>query len=359
MRKDNSTSVSDLRLQPALELRNRLAAADQPYRFAATTEAEAKSHQARVRTALSEALGFVADPAHPPAVIAADPVVDKGDYLREKLRIETAKDSVAVLYLLRPKHSGRETPVVLALHGHGYGAKDIVGLWEDGSERGVAEGYQRDFAVMLCRAGFVVAAPEIACFGERENDYTQLEDSGIPRPVPTSCAQSAALAFHLGASVLGMRIRDGMRVVDYLETRTDMDAKRLGAMGISGGGMHALFSAAIDSRITAVAVSGYFSTFRDSVLAMDHCFCNYVPGLARFGEMADIAALIAPRPFFSETGTHDPIFPISAARSSIHELRRHYGVFGAEDNVHLSVFEGRHRVDGTDAIRFLKESLGL
>ena len=96
--------------------------------------------------------------------------------------------------------------------------------------------------------------------------------------------------------MVGLRAHDAMRLIDWLETRPDLDTRRLGAMGISGGGMHTLFSTCLDERIRACVISGYYSTFRDSILAMHHCACNFVPGLHRFGEMYDLIGLVAPAP---------------------------------------------------------------
>ncbi|MFW5689433.1 MAG: alpha/beta hydrolase family protein, partial [Spirochaetota bacterium] len=260
------------------------------------------------------------------------------------------------VYVLRPDDVKPPYPTMLALHGHGYGVKDIVGLWEDGGEREEPDGYHRDFAVELCRRGFAVVAPEISCFGERRTDFGYLNTT-LGQPVPTTCEHTAALAVHLGGSVAGLRVRDGVRLVDYLERNDEFDTGRLGAMGISGGGMHALFSSCLDERIRAVVVSGYYSSFEASILAMHHCPCNYVPGLARFGEMSDLVGLVAPRPFFVESGTHDPIFPIEAVRAAVTRAREIYGVFGAEDAVGHDVFEGRHRINGEAAYAFLDERL--
>ena len=128
-------------------------------------------------------------------------------------------------------------------------------------------------------------------------------------------------------------------------------------MGISGGGMHTLFSAAIDIRIRAAVISGYFSTFQHSILAMHHCACNFVPGLAKFGEMYDLAGLLAPRPLLVEAGTHDPIFPIDAVRASVERAQAVYAAFGAGP-VETDYFEGRHRINGQRAYDFLVEQLG-
>ena len=121
--------------------------------------------------------------------------------------------------------------------------------------------------------------------------------------------------------------------------------------------MHTFFSTCIDERIRACVVSGYYSTFRDSLFAMAHCPCNYVPGLAEFGEMHDLAGLIAPRPMLVEAGTHDPIFPVSAVRSGLAKARSVYGVLGAGDGVKADIFSGRHRISGARAYDFLREAL--
>ncbi len=101
--------------------------------------------------------------------------MDKGDYVREKILIRTSRHSRMPVYLLIPKRGNRPFPAVLAFHGHGYGVKDVVGLWETGEERDTPDGYHKDFAVALCRRGFAVVAPEISCFGERQTDFSYLD----------------------------------------------------------------------------------------------------------------------------------------------------------------------------------------
>jgi hypothetical protein len=165
------------------------------------------------------------------------------------------------------------------------------------------------------------------------------------------------LAFHLGGSVVGLRAYEGRRLIDYLETRAELDTGRLGAMGISGGGMHTFFSTCLDTRIQACVISGYYSTFRESVLAMSHCACNFVPGLAPLGEMYDLVGLIAPRPTLIEAGTRDPIFPIQAVRRSVARARQVYDVWGAADQFETDYFEGRHQISGRRAYDFLWEKL--
>ncbi len=327
-----------------------------PLRFQAATREEALQWQAATRPAFQEALGFA---QLPPADFEPECLekVDKGDYIREKWLIRTWEHALMPFYLLVPKQVKPPYRLVLALHGHGYGVKDIVGLWEDGEERDTPDGYEVDFGVALCRRGFIVAAPEISCFGERLSDFSYLNPD-IGQPVPYTCHHAAALAFHLGGTVAGLRIHDARRLLDFLSTRTDIDFERIGAMGISGGGMHTFFSTCVDPRIRACVISGYYSSFRASILGMHHCTCNYVPGLWRFGEMHDLIGLVAPRPVLIEAGVYDPIFPVEAVRSAVAIAReRVYKVFDATAQVETDIFEGRHRINGQRAYDFLWEKL--
>jgi dienelactone hydrolase len=324
-------------------------------RFQASSLEEALAWQTRVRPLLDESIGFQDIPKVDPEPQLIEQV-DRGDFIRKKILIRTTESTLMPVYLLIPKDRPNPLPVMLALHGHGYGVKDIVGLWEDGQERLTPEGYQKDFAVGLCRQGFVVAAPEISCFGERRTDFSNLNTT-IGSPIPETCDHTARLAFHLGGSVVGLRVLDAKRLIDYLETLPDLDTDSIGAMGISGGGMHTFFSTCLDTRIKACVISGYYSAFRDSIFAMHHCACNFVPGLAKFGEIYDLAGLIAPRPILIEAASYDPIFPIASVEKSIHKTRQVYRVFEAEQAVQADFFEGRHQIHGIPAYEFLAAQL--
>jgi dienelactone hydrolase len=354
-----STTILDNKqiqeLQPAYGLWRQYAPTKAPYGFRAETRAQAEHWQKETRQALADVVGFQSSTAVPldPQVIEQ---VDKADYVREKVLLRPSTHALMPVYILLPKGAKRPLPVAVAFHGHGYGVKDIVGLWEDGEERDVPDGYHKDFAVALCRRGFAVAAPEISCFGERQTDFGYLNTT-IGQGVPTTCTHTAMLAFHMGGSVVGLRAYEGRRLIDYLETRSDLDTTRLGAMGISGGGMHTFFSTCLDERIRACIVSGYYSTFRDSILAMSHCACNFVPGLDSFGEMYDLVGLIAPRPMLVEAGTHDAIFPMEAVQRSVERAREVYQVFGAQDQVETDYFVGRHQISGRRAYDFLWEKV--
>ncbi|HOU16034.1 MAG TPA: alpha/beta hydrolase family protein, partial [Anaerolineae bacterium] len=127
-----------LELQPAHALWRLYAPERAPYRFHAKSRATAETWQQTTRAALMEILGF----AGQVDVLPAAPLsprwlesVDKGDYIREKWLLRTSAYTLMPVYILIPKQGTAPHPVVVAFHGHGYGVKDIVGLWEDGTER--------------------------------------------------------------------------------------------------------------------------------------------------------------------------------------------------------------------------------
>jgi dienelactone hydrolase len=331
--------------------------AAQPKRFpfTATTPQAAAAWQQEARTALSETLGFLDTPPVPSDAREIESV-DRGSYVRRKVIIRTSAQSELPLYLLVPKNIAQPRPCVLALHGHGYGVKDIVGLWEDGSERYSPDGYHRDFGCALAERGFIVAAPEISCFGERQmQNVAKFRANGMS----ATCHNVSTYAIMLGKSAAGMRVLDGMRVIDYLQTLNYIDANAFGAMGISGGGMHAFFSTALDPRIKACVISGYFCDWRHSILSIYHCSCNFVPGLLKLGELSDLAGLIAPRPCLVEHGIRDDIFPIESVRKTVAKAKCSWRLLGSESNLATDYFEGRHRINGPPAYEFLAKHLGL
>lgn len=271
-------------------------------------------------------------------------------YVREKVILRSNPYTLIPLYVLVPEECGKPLPAVVAMHGHGYGKNDLVGIWEDGTDRvnPSSKGYQKDFALELVKRGLLVIVPEQSGFGERRTKEDIERGSE-----QSSCKLLSLWALMMGTTTIGRRVCDAMRVVDYLFTRDDVDHSRIGMMGISGGGTTTLFTAALDDRIRVVVISGYLNTFRSSILAMDHCIDNYVPGILRYGEMYDVAALIAPRPLLVESGSKDPIFPIEATKYAYEQVRRTYALLKAEDRLDADFFEGRHEISGRKSYEFM------
>jgi dienelactone hydrolase len=162
----------------------------------------------------------------------------------------------------------------------------------------------------------------------------------------------------LGETILGWRVWDVLRAVDFLETRPEVDVGKIATMGISGGGTISLYAAAIDERIRASMLSCSFCTFKDSIYSISHCMDNYVPGILRWFEVSDIAGLIAPRFLFTENGLRDTIFPEPGVRQALRETETIYKHLGALGNLDHHFFDDGHIFDGSKAFVKLKQWFG-
>lgn len=269
-------------------------------------------------------------------------------YERETVIFQSREELSVYAYFLMPEGASMPLPCVICLPGHGRGVDDIVGINADGTIRQTYAGYQMDFALQCVEHGYAVLAVEQLGFGHRRDERARNQS-----PETSSCQPAAGAALLLGETMLGWRVYDVIRAVDYLNTREEVESDRIAVMGISGGGATALFTAAIDERIKVAVVSGYFNTFSDSIMSIPHCIDNYVPSILKFAEMWDIAGLIAPRALFIESGTKDPIFPVEATIRSYEHLRKIYSLFNASEKLGLEIFEGEHMFYGRGAFQFL------
>jgi len=254
-------------------------------------------------------------------------------------------------YLLTPKSRGPYAAVI-AIPGHGRGVDDIVGIDEHGRDRTVKAPYEYDYAIQIVEHGMAAVAIEPMAFGCRRDAITKAK--GL---TASACQPAAGSALLLGQTMLGWRVYDTMRTIDWIATRAELDAARVGCLGCSGGGTCTLFTAALDTRVRAAFVSSYLNTFRDSIMSISHCIDNYVPGILNWAEMSDVAGLIAPRPFFVESGEKDPIFPLAGSREAFDAVHRVYAVFGSPELCKREEFSGEHEFHGVGGLEFLRAQL--
>ena len=231
-----------------------------------------------------------------------------------------ADPDVIPAFLLRPDPAVDIGVGVVLVAGHGRGIDALVAA-------DPADEYHDALAHKLVRAGFTVLCPETVSFGRRR--VPPPPGGGPWAPEEKTCEIDAARHLLHGRPVMGRRVADARAAVQALRTLPGVDPERVAVAGGSGGGAVALLLAAADETISAALVATYFCTFQASLASIRHCPCNIVPGLLPELEMADIAALIAPRPLVIEAGERDHIFPIAATREAFAQLGPVWEAHGA------------------------------
>ena len=329
--------------------------------FRGRTRAEAIAWQKKFGAKLRDVFGWdTYQPTKPrPQLLGKE---DLGSHWREDWIIHTEPDIVATYYALIPKNlqRGERRAAVICPHGHA-----SAGRFSPAGRRDIPvvadriETYNYDYAVKLAERGFVTFAPDARGFGQRRIQHKQEND---PWFVHGSCHELMIMGAPLGQPVAGMWTWDLMRLVDVIAKRPDVDAQRIGCAGLSGGGFQTLYLAALDPRIKAAVVSGYFYGVKDSLIRLaGNCDCNCVPNLWKYGELGDVGGLIAPRPLFIETGDQDNLngkLGLANVRSQVNQTRKVYRALGAADNLGHHIFPGAHRWCGEQAIPWLEKHLG-
>ncbi|HEY3396786.1 MAG TPA: alpha/beta hydrolase family protein [Armatimonadota bacterium] len=291
--------------------------------------------------------------------VPLDPVVtdtyqDDG-FQRQRVLIRTMPHLAIPCWLLLPDdlRPGERRAAVLALHGHGYGKDNVVGL-DNGDEKQAAciRGFNYTYAREFAQRGYVVLAPDHRAFGERSG---QANFGGRDR-----CNVFLIKTLLFDLNMLLLNVWDCRRCLDYLQSRPDVAPDRLGCAGLSYGGTATLFTTAWDERIAAAVVSCYMITLK--VLGLDLAnYCgNQIPtGLFSMGcEVPDIGITIAPRPVLYETGTLDMGFPIAATREAIGRVGEAYRLLGVPERFAVDEFEGDHQWSGRLAYDWFERWLG-
>ncbi len=276
--------------------------------------------------------------------------LDFNEFTMQKYSVEICKGLVSLVYLLVPKNVSESASAVVALCGHGYGVRHILGISKRGRKKRIRyiDNYQKNFAVELAKRGCIVAAPELFGFGEARLKRDLKKPFYI-----SSCEELSHHLLPYGLTVASMRVYQAIVCADILLKQNHVSEEKLSCMGISGGGLTALYASVLDERFRKIVISGYVNTFRDSILSLWHCPDNYIPEILTAGEIYDFASSLAPRELLIESGIKDKLFPIKASKEAHEKIKRIYSLAGAEDKLHIDVFNGKHSVSGIKAFDFL------
>ena len=258
---------------------------------------------------------------------------DRQDYRFIRFTFESEYDEIVPCYLLIPKLGKEKYPVAITLQGHTTGFHVSIGKSKfEGDEK-----YQprNAFALQAVENGFIALAIEQRGLGERKTQNERLYGG-------QDCRHASMVAIHLGRTLIGERIWDIKRGIDVLEKFPECDLDKILITGNSGGGTASYYAACYDKRIKLCVPSCSVCTYKDSILSLGHCTCNYIPFAYQNFEMADLACMIAPRKLILQAGKKDTIFPIEGVRTAFSTITDIYRNQNADDNCRLIETEEGH-----------------
>lgn len=265
-----------------------------------------------------------------------------------RLVIYSEKDVRVPCHLLLPKTDNKSLPLMVCLQGHSTGMHISLGVAKFPGDQEDIDG-DRDFAVQAVKRGYAALAIEQRAFGE----------CGGTEKGP-DCFQPAVQALMLGRTLIGERCWDIKCVLEAVfGLFPAIDSSKVALMGNSGGGTTTFYAAALYPFISAAMPSCAFSGNLPSIGAQRHCICNYVPGIMKEFDMAELAGLIAPRPLVIVSGLHDGIFPVDSAKEQFSiALENYYAPLGARDSLRHVIGAQGHRFYAGEAWPVFEEVTG-
>ena len=282
---------------------------------------------------------------------------ERDGFTVETVRIRATSAYAIPAKVLVPARRGGRVPGVVALHCHSgqyvWGQEKVVSAADDGAPLQAfrERAYGRPYAELLARRGFLVVAIDAFYFGSRRLRVEELEWSSAPgdvqgvlqtlaetepgraewlRLLNRACGRyeelTAKTLFAVGATWPGLLAWDDARSVDYLCSRPEVDPARIGCLGLSLGGLRTARLIGADPRIKAACVTGWMTEFGRQIRndLRHHTWMAYVPGLYRWLDLPDVAALTAPGALLVQQCGRDTMYPPAAMRSSIDKLARIY-----------------------------------
>lgn len=248
-------------------------------------------------------------------------------YTLERFEFHNGVDMVVPGLLLIP--DGLKGPTIIGLHGHASTKESVC----------TDESKMQCIGPEMVRKGYVVAAIDAYFNGERVGHGPRgARESKIPQE-----SSLFKLNLWLGRILWGMMLRDEQCLIDYLETRPEVDAARIGATGISMGCVRGSLLMAIDDRIAAHVGVACFTRYQNLIAhgrLNSHAVYFYVPGMLAHFDTEAMYALCAPRPMLMLSGEEEGLAPVSGIEVLERKLGRIYGLYDKPENFRSIIYKG-------------------
>ena len=277
------------------------------------------------RQQLFEMLGLSPLPAKTPLQPVVTGVLKEDGYQVEKPHFQSLPGLYVTANLYLPEGIQKPLPTVLYVCGHAV-------MQRDGKSLGNKTGYHHH-GVWFARHGYACLILDTLQLGEIEGKHHGTHNLGRWWWVAA------------GYTPAGVEAWNGIRALDYLQTRPEVDASRIGVTGRSGGGAYSWWIAALDERIAAAAPTAGITSLHNHIVdgcIEGHCDCMFMVNSYRW-DFDRVAALVAPRPLLICNTDKDPIFPIEGVFQVYTSVRRLYALLGKEGNIGLQIAEGPHK----------------
>lgn len=277
------------------------------------------------RAQLADMLGLHPTPAKTPLNPQKTAEFSGEGFKVETLVFESMPKLYVTANLYLPLAQKEPAPAILYVCGHSV-------MKREGISFGNKTGYHHH-GVWFARHGYVCLNVDTLQLGEIEGEHHGTHHLG-------KWWWQAR-----GYTPAGVEAWNGIRALDYLQTRTEVDALRMGVTGRSGGGATSWWVAALDERIRAAAPTAGITNLRDHLVGNcidGHCDCMFFVNTYRW-DFDRVASLVAPRPLLVCNTDKDTIFPLEGVVDVFQKVRGVYAQLNASKYLGLQIAEGPHK----------------
>ncbi|MDQ8023956.1 MAG: alpha/beta fold hydrolase [Moraxellaceae bacterium] len=273
--------------------------------------------------------------------------IDRGSYVARKVEFNISAESRVLAMLLVPKGNG-PFPAALFLHDHGskfdIGKEKFVQTWGDEARLKSSKEWADKFfsgrfpGDELARRGYVVMSFDALGWGDR----------AVPDFRTDSQQALAANLFNLGTSFAGIIAQEDVRASQFLAAQDMVDRKRVAAVGFSMGAFRAWQLAALSDAVTAAVVDNWMATMQglmvpgNNQLKGQSAFSMLHPGVGRYLDYPDVAALAAPKPMLFYAGEQDGLFPVESVKTAFGKMHKVWQANAAADRLETRIWPLGH-----------------